>query len=79
MVAEDVVTITSRGMITIPLNLRKKFHLKAGTQIAILEDEGKLSLIPLVDIEQIRHSFPTLAETSKIIDKSHKEELEIER
>jgi len=79
MAAEDVVTITSRGMITIPLNLRKKFKLNPGTQLAILEDEGKLSLIPLVDIDQIRDTFPTIAETSKMIDKSRKEELELER
>ncbi len=79
MAAEDVVTITSRGMITIPLSLRKKFNLKAGMQIAIIEDEGKLSLIPLVDIEQIRDTFPTLAETSKLLDKSRKVELELER
>ncbi|OLS11982.1 MAG: hypothetical protein RBG13Loki_4391 [Promethearchaeota archaeon CR_4] len=79
MNAEDVVTITSRGMITIPLSLRKRFNLKPGTQIAILEDEGKLALIPLVDIEQIRETFPTLAETSTIFDKSRKEELELER
>ncbi len=79
MAAEDVVTITSRGMITIPLSLRKKFNLKAGTQIAILEDEGKLSLIPLIDIEQIRDTFSTLAETSKMLDKTRKEELELER
>ncbi len=66
-------------MVTIPLGLRKKFNLKAGTQLAILEDEGKLSLIPLVDIEQIRDTFPTLAETSKLLDKSRKVELELER
>ncbi len=79
MIAEDIVTITTRGMITIPLGLRKKYNLKAGTQVAVVEDEGKLNLIPLVDIEELRKNFPSLAEMSKILDKANREELELER
>lgn len=65
-------------MITIPLNLRKKYHLDEGTELVILEDEGKLVMIPLVDIEAIRSQLPTKEELSKIIDADDQIELELE-
>ncbi|HMF33096.1 MAG TPA: AbrB/MazE/SpoVT family DNA-binding domain-containing protein [Candidatus Lokiarchaeia archaeon] len=75
----DVVKITSRGMITIPLALRKKFKLTEGAEVAILEDEGRLILIPLVDIETLRDKFAPLEEVSKMLDQANAEELELER
>jgi bifunctional DNA-binding transcriptional regulator/antitoxin component of YhaV-PrlF toxin-antitoxin module len=65
-------------MITIPLNLRKKYHLFGGTELVILEDEGKLVMIPLVDIEAIRPQLPTKEELAKVIDVDDQIELELE-
>jgi AbrB family looped-hinge helix DNA binding protein len=79
MAANTVVKVTSRGMITIPLMLRKKYDLKEGSKIAILEDEGKMCLIPLADIEELRKDFPSLEEFASEIDRANLEELELEK
>jgi antitoxin PrlF len=40
-------TITSKGQITIPAEIRKKLRLKAGDKISFFEDEpGKYTLVP---------------------------------
>ena len=79
MAIKEIVKITHRGMITIPLGLRKKYHLNEGKSVAIIEDEGKLSIIPLIDIEAERSKFPTRKELAKIIAQGNKEDLELEK
>ncbi|HMF33097.1 MAG TPA: AbrB/MazE/SpoVT family DNA-binding domain-containing protein [Candidatus Lokiarchaeia archaeon] len=79
MATQNIVKITSRGMITIPFALRKKFNLIEGMEIAIIEDEGSLCLIPLRDIEEMRKDLPTLEEFSRELDKANAEELELEK
>ncbi|HME55777.1 MAG TPA: AbrB/MazE/SpoVT family DNA-binding domain-containing protein [Candidatus Lokiarchaeia archaeon] len=75
----DVVTITDRGTVTIPASLRKKLNLKPGAEIAIIEDEGKLLFIPIVDLESIRKDFPTRKEMDEELEGSHNIELELEK
>jgi AbrB family looped-hinge helix DNA binding protein len=79
MASKTVVKTTLRGMITIPLSIRKKFHIKAGTPIVILEDEGKLQLIPLRDLEEIRHLLPSPEELKEEFEEDHRKELELEK
>jgi AbrB family looped-hinge helix DNA binding protein len=38
-----IVTITSKGQITIPLSLRRKFHLNAGDKLEFDEDAAVLT------------------------------------
>ena len=75
----DIATVTDRGTITIPANLRKKFNLTPGAEIAFIEDEGKLLFVPLVDLESIRKDFPTRKEMEGEIEKSHEIDLELEK
>ena len=75
----EIATMTDRGTITIPASLRKKFNLKPGAEIALVEDEGKLLVIPIVDIETIRKDFPSRKEMEKELEKSHEIELELEK
>ncbi len=72
------VTITNRGMITIPSGFRKRFKLKDGDKIFIYEDEGTLRLIPIRPIEELRKGSYTAEEMLKSIEESKKEELEQE-
>ena len=65
-------------MITIPLGLRKKFNLKIGSSVALIEDEGKLTLIPLNDVEELREKFISKKEMAEIINQTDKEEMELE-
>ena len=44
------VTITSKGQITIPLSLRKKFHLNVGDQLEFDENASCLTARRAVDL-----------------------------
>jgi len=44
-----VVTISSKGQIIIPSELRKKFKIKQGDRFELQEHEGKIVLVPLQD------------------------------
>lgn len=51
---EIVSTITSKGQVTIPVEIRKKLGLGTGTKIAfVVDDDGNVSLRP--------PTYPTIA------------------
>ena len=77
-VNEKEVTITNRGMITIPAAFRKNFNLKDGDKVLIIEDEGTLKIIPIKDPETLRLNSYNTEEMKKEMNKSRKEELERE-
>lgn len=41
------VTVSVKGWIVIPAELRKKYHLEPGTKVAVVDYGGNLSLIPV--------------------------------
>jgi bifunctional DNA-binding transcriptional regulator/antitoxin component of YhaV-PrlF toxin-antitoxin module len=61
-------------MINIPAALRKKYDLKDGNYVLVLEEEGILRLIPLKSIEQLQAESIPVKEMLKIIGESRKEE-----
>jgi AbrB family looped-hinge helix DNA binding protein len=79
IVNEKEVTITNRGMITIPAAFRKIFNLKDGDKVLIIEDEGTLKIIPIKDPESLRLNSYDTEEMRREMDKSRKEELEREK
>jgi AbrB family looped-hinge helix DNA binding protein len=40
------LTISNKGWVVIPAELRKKYHLAPGTQVVIVDYGGVLSIIP---------------------------------
>jgi len=78
IVNEKEVTITNRGMITIPAAFRKSYNLKDGDKVLIIEDEGTLKIIPIKDPETLRLNSYSTEEMKKEMDKSRKEEFERE-
>ena len=42
----QMATVSSKGQIVIPVELRKKFQLKAGTRVSIGERNGQITLTP---------------------------------
>ncbi len=78
VVNEKEVTITNRGMITIPAAFRKIFNLKDGDKVLIIEDEGTLKIIPIKDPKTLRSNSYNTEEMKKEMNKSRKEELERE-
>jgi AbrB family looped-hinge helix DNA binding protein len=52
-----IAKISSRGTITIPRGIRKQYNLRRGQDIAFIEDEGKLVIIPIVNLAELRKDF----------------------
>ena len=65
-------------MITIPASLRKKYGLRDGDQVIVVEDEGMLKIIPLESIESLQNRSITTKEMLEILKRSREEELELE-
>ncbi len=78
MTLDGIVKVTNRGMITIPANLRKKFGLKDGDQVIVIEDEGMLRIVPVESIESLQNRSLTTKEMMEILKRSREEELELE-
>lgn len=44
-----VLTVSQKGWVVIPAELRKKYGLKPGTSVQIVDYGGMLGLVPLLD------------------------------
>ncbi|TFH29029.1 MAG: AbrB/MazE/SpoVT family DNA-binding domain-containing protein [Promethearchaeota archaeon] len=78
MIFEKTVKVTNRGMICIPASLRKKYNIKDGDDLSIIEDEDGLKIILIEDIDSIRQRSISAKKMFDIMEKSRKEELELE-
>ena len=72
------VKVTNRGMICIPAQLRKKYNIKDGDRLTIIEDEYGIKIIPIESLESLRKRSISTKEMIKIMEKAKKEELELE-
>jgi AbrB family looped-hinge helix DNA binding protein len=43
----ETSVVTAKGMITVPVGIRRKFGIKKGTKVAFIEQHGKLIMQPL--------------------------------
>ncbi|KCZ72928.1 looped-hinge helix DNA binding domain, AbrB family [Candidatus Methanoperedens nitroreducens] len=46
----ETITISAKGQIVIPSRIRKKFGLKKGEKLAIIEEDGCIKILPPTDI-----------------------------
>ncbi len=55
----EICTVTSKGQLVIPSKLRRKFGIRKGTQVAFVEDGGRLILQPITSefIRSLRGSL----------------------
>lgn len=42
-------TVTTKGQVVIPSEIRKRYGIKAGTQIAFIEEKGVLIMQPITE------------------------------
>lgn len=78
MSSNGIVKVTNRGMITIPAELRKKYNLKDGDQVMIVEDEDRLKIIPIRSTKDLQSISVSADELIDVIKKSREDELELE-
>ena len=76
---KEIAKINERGNVTIPRILRNKYFLKPGTEIAFIEEEGKLVIVPIKDLEELRKDMPSLSEIARELEISHDQDVELEK
>lgn len=69
--------VNGKGMVTIPMQLRKKYRLNQGSKVAILEIDGALEIIPIREMKEVQ----TIEHVDliKSFDESWRIELELEK
>lgn len=68
----DIVTLSSKGQIVIPSKVRKKFSLKEGDSLAIVEEKDAIRLQPLVNLSEL-WGIDKLKNTETMLKKLRKE------
>ena len=71
------VTISQKGWVVIPAELRKKYHLAPGTEVVVVDYGGVLSIIPAMrdPIKQGRGLLKDLPSLTEDLLKERAEEL----
>ena len=69
------VTISSKGQIAIPKEVREALHIKEGDQLIYQVEKGKIVLEPIINIPRSQAWFwaPGVQEKIKKADKNFKE------
>lgn len=49
----EVITISSKGQIVIPAKIRKKFSLKEGDSLVLVEESDSIRLQPLINLSEL--------------------------
>ena len=68
----DVVTLSSKGQIVIPAKVRKKFSLKTGDSLVILEEKDAIRLQPLVNLSEL-WGIDNLKDAKAVLNEMRKE------
>ena len=69
------ITVNRKGMITLPAALRKKYNIQEGSELIILDINGKLEIVPIYD------DFTKIQEklsSRKVIEDSYEESIKKE-
>jgi AbrB family looped-hinge helix DNA binding protein len=54
MVKNDLIyTITGKGTVTIPAEIRRKYGLKKGSHVKFIETDGGILLVPIIPLENL--------------------------
>ena len=73
------IIVDRKGMITIPAPLRKKYDLHEGSELVILDIDGKLEIVPIYDgFAKIQQKLSSREVIEKSYEESIKTELELE-
>jgi len=62
----NVATVTSKGQVTLPAALRRKYGIKKGTRLIFLEAGGELRLLREEDLRRMFEVFDRLRKETRI-------------
>lgn len=61
--------MTSKGQLTVPVAVRRKYRMKPGTKVSFEEKHGELILAPIPDISDSAGSLSRYAKAEDLIAK----------
>jgi AbrB family looped-hinge helix DNA binding protein len=76
-----ILTVSAKGWVVIPVELRKKYGLAPGAQIQVVDYGGVLALVPLLE-NPIREAVGMLKGSSSLVQallNEHRQEIARER
>jgi AbrB family looped-hinge helix DNA binding protein len=56
----ETITMSAKGQIVIPANIRKKYRLEKGEKLVIIEEDGYLKILPPTDLRTLCGSWSDL-------------------
>ncbi|MFZ3169740.1 MAG: AbrB/MazE/SpoVT family DNA-binding domain-containing protein [Candidatus Methanoperedens sp.] len=65
----ETITMSAKGQIVIPANIRKKYRLEKGEKLVIIEEDGYLKILPPTDLRTLCGSWSDLDLDSKAVRK----------
>lgn len=71
------VQVTSKGQVTIPVDLRRKYNIEEGGKVDITEEDGKLVIkrkASFLDLAGIDAGKATIQELNKMLDEMREED-----
>ena len=71
------VQVTSKGQITIPIELRRKYNIEEGGRVEIIEENGKITVkraTSFNDLAGIDAGKATVEEMKQMLDKMREED-----
>lgn len=71
--------VNKKGMITIPNEIREKYDIVEGSEVLVIEINGEIQLIPVLDFDEIKQFLPSRKEMKEVYLKSKEEELKLEK
>ncbi len=74
MVEEEIVTMSTKGQITLPSEVRGELNLQKGSRIVVLVKEGWIFMRPVKRLTQLRGVLKEVKKSSKELVREIREE-----
>ena len=75
----SVSTVTTKGQLVIPSKLRRKYGIRKGTRVAMIDEETRIILQPLTReyVRKLRGSLKGATSAMKFLKEGRKEDREV--
>jgi AbrB family looped-hinge helix DNA binding protein len=74
---EEVVTISAKGQVVLPSDIRKELSLEKGTKMVLVVREGMVIMKPIKRLSELRGILSEIEKSAREIVKELREEWEI--
>ena len=78
MAVKYTSTVTEKGMITLPADMRRKYSIKRGSKVKLMEEGKGILVVPIPKFEDLFGIDPSMKEVAKAISEGRREEIEHE-